>query len=115
MTTTLASDENGDLFLGDDGNIAMLSGLPAVEQRCAEAARTRLSELVLQTDEGLPFLESVFTGSPNIATFENALRAALVAVDGVSAVTALTIGQAGAILNYAAEIDTVFGPGQVSG
>lgn len=115
MTTTLAADSNGDLFLDGGGNLAWLSGLAAVEQTCAEAARVRLGELVLQTDEGLPFFDAVFTGSPNIATFEAALRAALVAVDGVTGVDALVISQAGNTLSYTAEIATVYGPGKVNG
>jgi hypothetical protein len=115
MTRTFAVDDNNDLYLGAGGNLAIVSDLDAVLLVCAAKARTRLGEMVLQVDGGLPYFEDVFTGQPNTANFETALRAALLSVDGVTQISSLTITQAGNALNYVAEIVTVYGPGVIDG
>lgn len=115
MTQTLAVDANNDLFIGADDRLSISVGVFAVEQACAQAARTLLGEMVLATDQGLPYFQAVWTGAPNIPQYEAALRAALLAVADVTEVTTLSIGQNGNELTYSAEIATVYGPGNVNG
>lgn len=115
MTQSFAVDQNNDLFIGPNGSLAINSGLAAVSQNAAHAAKTILGEMVLATDKGIPYFEAVWTGSPNLPQFEAALRAAILAVDGVTKVDALTITQTGNTLNYAADIVTVYGSGVVNG
>lgn len=115
MTQTFAADANNDLFLGKNGNLAIVSGLEAVLQNCAHLAKSLLGEMVLETDQGLPYRETLWTGAHNVAQFEAALRAGLLGVDGVSEITSLNINQVGNTLKYAADIVTIYGAGSVNG
>ena len=115
MTQTFAVDANNDLFIGADDRLAIVTGVTAVEQAAAQAAKTVLSEMVLATDQGLPYFEAVWVGEPNIGQFEVALRAAISAVQDVLSIASLTIDQTGEELGYSAEIQTIYGPGIVNG
>lgn len=115
MTQTFAVDANNDLYIGDDDRLVMVDGITAVTQVCEQVAKTRLGELVLAVDDGLPFFEAVWTGTPDLARFEEALRADLSAVPDVLEVTTLTMRQTGDTLSYQAQIITVYGPGVVNG
>lgn len=115
MTQTFAANADNDLFIGADDRLAIVTGLAAVEQAAAQAARTILAEMVLATDQGLPYFEAVWVGQPNIAQFEVALRSAVNAVQDVVAVASLSIEQVGDELRYSAEIETIYGPGIVNG
>lgn len=119
MTKSLAVDSNNDLYLDNNGNIAIVTGLTAVMQSCQQAAQTLLGEMVLQTNQGIPYFQVVFTGVPNVAQFEAALRTAFLAVPGVTQVASIDIIQTGDpdsaepfnALSYTATIDTIYGQG----
>lgn len=115
MTRTFAVDARNDLFLAPGGNLAIVVDLDAVLMICAAKARTLLGEMVLAVDKGIPYFQSVFTGQPNPATFEAALRDALLSVDGVTQISSLAITQTGNELNYVASIVTIYGPGVIDG
>lgn len=113
-----------DLYVDDEGNIAIVFDLQAVLQACKQAALTRLGEMVLQTDQGIPYLEAVFVGVPNLLAFESALRTAWLATQGVVSVTNLTTKQNNSTItgtsittigiSYTATILTVFGLGNIA-
>lgn len=115
MTQTFAVDGNNDLFIGADDKLTVATGIEAVKFACEHAAKTILGEMVLATDEGLPYFEAVWTGAPNLAQYEDALRDALLAVADVEEVTTLSIAQAGNEVTYTAEILTVYGATTVNG
>lgn len=115
MTRTFGIDANGDLVLDDGGGLAVLSGLRAVLQNCETAARTLLNEMVLAQGEGLPYFEAVFTGRPNVAVFETALRVRLLAVADVRGILTLTTRLSGDRFSYSATIRTAYGEGEISG
>lgn len=114
MTQTLGANANNDIYLGNNGNIVLLQGQSAVEGACKSTSRASLGEEVLQFTSGLPFFQAVFVGTPNLAIFENSLRQALEAVDGVTAVTALNTQvsknqQGRSVLRYQATIQNKYG------
>lgn len=112
---TFGVDSNNDLFLAKaTGNISFSRDLQAVLECCAHVAKARLSEMVLATDRGLPFFETVFNGVPNLAQFEASLRAAILGVANVLEITALTIALKGNALTYQATIATTYGIGTIS-
>jgi hypothetical protein len=120
MTQTFSVDSNNDLYLGRDGNISLSYDLPAVLVVCEQAVKVRLGEVVLNTDVGIPFFETAFSGVPNIIQFEAAVRSAILNVDGVTDIlsintTVTETSPAGAVLNYTAVINTTFGQGTVNG
>lgn len=114
MTTTFGTDSNNDLYLGDDGNLVVLTGLAAIIAACETASKAQLGEMVLATALGIPNFQTIWVGTPNISLWENSLRATLEAVPGVLQVSNLTVRVQDNILSYVATISTEFGEGQLN-
>lgn len=115
MTRTIAIDSNNDIFIGSDGSLATALGLEAVMQACAQAAKTQLGELLFEVDLGLPNFEAVWNGAPNLSQFEAFLRRNLAQVPDVIGVQAVSVAIIGGVLQYRAEIQTIYGPGVING
>ena len=109
MVQTLGIDANNDVYIGSDGNLAVLSGLAAVEGACQTIAQAQLGEMVLFVTKGLPTRETIWNGNPKVALYEAYLRAALESVSGVVAVTELTYNVSNGVFSYTATIETIFG------
>lgn len=108
-----------DIYLNDDGNISLSYDLNAVLQECSQVARVLLGEMVFNTDQGIPFFQTVFSGVPNIPQYTNALRQAFLKVDGVIDVISIIAAQGGSNpsdqLTYTAIIRTIYGTGTING
>ena len=115
MIRVLAVDKNNDLYIAANGSLATADGLQAVMQAAQQAAQTQLAEMIYAVDQGVPNLQSVWDGAPNIPQFEAYLRAALLAVAGVTGVQTLEAQVVGDRLVYRATIQTIYGTGAVSG
>jgi len=115
MAITFAVDDNNDLYIGDDGRLVLVRGLQAVLQACAQAAKTLLGEMILQTNKGLPNFETIWNGTPNIPQWEAALRKTILAVVDVTGISRLTTSVTNNTLSYAIEIQTVYGIGEING
>jgi hypothetical protein len=109
------ANHNNDMYLGPDGNIAIHSGLLAVEQACEHTMKTMLQEMVLAYDKGLPNFQTVWVGSPNVPQFEAAGRAALQLVDGVVEVVTFDSIVSQNKLVYTAQIMTIYGDVYLNG
>lgn len=114
MTTTFATDSNNDLYLGNDGNIVILHGLPAVTAACKTATQAQLGEMVLETELGIPNFQAVWNGSPNYPLWSLYLRNTLEAVIGVNEVTSLELQVLNNVLNYTATIASEFGQAEIT-
>lgn len=114
MTRTFSVDANNDLVIGQDDRLSIVSGLDAVLQNCEHAAKTILNEMVLAQGEGLPYFEAVWVGVPNLAVWEAAFRARILAVADVLGIEALTINRTGETLTYRATIATAYGTGEIA-
>lgn len=106
---TLGVDANRDIYLGADGNLVVLTGLPALIQDCESAMRTRLSECVLQPKRGLPMFEDIWINR-NYIQYEAAARKALLAIPNVIKITSFTYQQSGENFYYVAVIKTAYSP-----
>ena len=115
MTVTLSVNANNDLYLGSDGNIVLAVDITATLQACKQAVRTLLGEMVLATEQGLPYFQNLWGGVPNIQQFEAYIRQAILAVDGVQEIVSLTSEQQGDVFTYEAVILTVYGQGTING
>lgn len=123
MTQTLSSNVNSsipgvafmDLYLDPYGNISVSYDLQAVLEECAQAAQTRLGELIYNTNVGIPYEQILWVGAPNIEQFNAALRVAFLNINQVTDVISLTISQTNNTLTYTAIINTTFGTGIVNG
>ena len=112
---TFSVNTANDIFIGDDGNLSIVTGLQSVLQCCAHAAKAQLGEMVLATDQGIPTMQTVWGGVINTPQFEAALRIAFLNVTGVLEVVSLVLSQVGDQLNYNAVIRTTFGSGAING
>lgn len=109
---TFQTNENNDIFIGKNGNLAISSDLQALIQSCEQAMKAQAGELVLNTTRGIPTMQTAWGGSPNVAQFEAFSRRALLSVNGVidASVSASTAGDT---LRYTATIRTIYGEVQI--
>ena len=115
MTKSFSINDVNDLYLDNNGNLAISTDLTALIEICKQYMQTILGELVLNTDIGIPYFQSVFTGVPNIQQFVAAGRAALLTVEGVIQVISFDVSLNDKKLNYTATIQTIYGQGVVNG
>lgn len=110
----LATNGNNDLYVDGNGNLGLALDLDAVIQGCAQVAQTRLGEMVLFINQGIPYFETVFNGSPNLQQFETALRRAFFTVPNVIEIVNLLVERSGNTLSYRAVIRSTYGTGVVT-
>ncbi len=128
MTLTLSANVNGtisgvaynDMYVDAFGNIAVSYDQQAILEECSQAAKTQLGEMVLNTDIGIPYRETMWTGTPNTQQFNAAITNALLSVQGVLEVVSLITSQGGEnespnTYNFTAIVRTTFGTGVVNG
>jgi hypothetical protein len=113
MTRTFAIDANND-FLLVGANLAIVTRVQAVLNICEHAAQAILEEMVFAKDQGMPYFETVWTGTPTTAPFEAAFRTRISQVEGVTEIQELTTAQVGDVMQYTATIRTVYGTGTIS-
>lgn len=113
MTRTFAIDENND-FLVMGSSLVIATGVTAVLNICEHVAKAILGEMVFAKDQGMPYFETVWTGTPTTAPFEAAFRLRIPQVEGVTEIQELTTEQVGDVMQYRATIVTVYGTGTIS-
>lgn len=113
--TTLLSNSRNDLALADDGRIRVIGGIEAIAQSARAYMQARLGEMFYNADQGIPFADIVWGGSPNIAQFEAAGRARLLQVPGIVEVVSFEARQVGDVLGYTAVIRTGSGETVING
>jgi hypothetical protein len=111
-----------DIYLDSRGNLSLSFDIQAALEACAEAAKTILGEMVLNTDQGIPYFQTVWVGVPNLQQFNSALRVAFLNVPNVIEVVTLTseivnnpAKLINSVLTYTAVIRTNFGSSGFSG
>lgn len=113
---TILADGNSDILLGSDGNIWTITGPLAIEQACVQAMLALRGEMIHEKDRGMPYFETAWGSSPQIAQFEAAGRATLEAVRGVIRVVSFVAQtDAAQILGYSATIEHVYGVTTING
>lgn len=115
MVQTLQLNGNNDLEADASGNLVMLTGKYAVAAACNTAAQTQLGECVLVTGQGLPNFQALWVGVPDYAIWQSYLQNTLLNVRGVASVQSIVLTQTDGVLNYVAEINSIYGPVTVSG
>ena len=112
---TFALDENNDMMLDRQGNLAITEGIKATAQTSRNFASTRTGEAIHAIDVGVPFFMTAFDHFPNLAQFEAALRRRLLQVGTVTAVTALDVQYADGSIKYTATLATTDGQVTING
>lgn len=99
----------GDLTLGADGNLSMLSGEQAASEVCRNFALTQKGEMIFKANEGMPFIGGVFDDN-DLAQFEAVFKRRIKQVPFAEAkVIAFDAEVVENVLNYEAVIQTKFG------
>ena len=106
---TFAVNSANDIYLDALGNLAFAFDLTAITQECQQAAKTLLGEMVYNTNQGIPYFQTLWIGVPNVQQFTAALRRAFLAVGGVLEVVSLITSQTNNTLSYTAVIRTIYG------
>lgn len=114
MTRTFGQNSVGDIYIGTDGNLAVLSGLAAVEAACATATKAQLQEMVLATTSGIPNFQALWIGTPEYSLWRSYLLSTLQNVPGVEQVSSLTLSVSGNTVSYTAVIVTPLGTATIT-
>lgn len=110
MPQMIATNENNDIFLDQNGNISVIFGIDAVLQACEHAAKAQLGEMIFFDNQGIPNFQTIWRGGkPNISQYDSALRSAILAVDGVVGIESLDIRTENNALIYRITINTIYG------
>lgn len=115
MTRIIATNENNDIYLGLDGHLAIKTGIQATLQACEHACLAQRGEMIYAVDRGMPTMDTLWGGVTAPRQYEAAVRAAILAVDGVVRVLSLTYEVVDGIFKYYALIETIYGNGEISG
>ncbi len=116
--------DDNDIYIGNDGNLAISEDLQAIIFICENKAKTRLGEMIFEIKSGIPYFETVFSEPKNYEKFKFALRTALENTTGVLKVIEISLqeiidpnspDEKRNILDYTATIVTQFGQGIVNG
>ena len=99
-----------DIFLSS-GQIAMATGKDAYRTAIECAIRTRLGELPLDTEQGIPYFETVFQSSRLVSDFEAALRARIEEFTFVEEVEEISTNfdRVRGVLSYSVTVSTTDG------
>jgi len=112
---TFATNDNYDIYIGNDGNLAMATDLEAVKQTCEHVSRTILGELPYAQSRGIPFSQLSLNASSNTGLYDMYLRKVLKTVPGVTGVGNIAFQLDGENLAYSVEIKTEYGTEKISG
>lgn len=112
---TIAVDQYNDPVLGADGNLSIITGLAAIGQASVQFGRSRRSEMIHNMDSGVPFDLVAWAGAPNETQFEAVMRARLLQLPSVTAVTAFDVKHTGNVLSYTATLQTSAGDVTING
>lgn len=112
---TLKTGEHNDLVQDSAGNLVFTDGLDAEAQESRHFAATIRSEMIHQTQNGVPYFPLTFGGSPSLAQFEAAIRARLRQSPDVVEVLGVEARQVSDTLVYTAQIRTTSGVTTING
>lgn len=85
-----------DLVITDDLDFAR--GIDAVVQDCRIAVQTFLEEWFMDLDQGIPYMQLIFSQKPasaGVAIAQITIRSALLSVDGVAEITKFEVNFTG--------------------
>ena len=93
----------------NNNNITIDTDLKAVGDVCENVVKTLQSELIFNQDGGLPYLDVIWSGTPDIAKIKSIIVSALEEVDNVLSVENISAFVKDNVLSYNAIIKTTFG------
>ena len=114
MPLTFQTNSSNDLFIGADGNLAIITGIDTIVQQCEEIMETLRGELIYDKTRGIDYQSTLWDGAPDLVRFERQARNQLLTVETVTQVRNFETTITNDILSYRAIIDTTLGTGTIS-
>lgn len=111
---TFAVNAMNDVYT-ENGLLVLATDMDALTQRCTQVMSAVRGEMLYAVDQGMPFYETIWTGSPNLLAFEAASRVELLRIPEVKSVDAFTASISNNELSYRAQLTTTLGAVTVNG
>lgn len=87
----LRLDSDGDLFVGDDGKLALVDGAEAVKQQLDIRLKLFKGEWFADLAVGMPYHESIFGKGRSLTVIQGIFRKAVLTCPGVASVGKLAL------------------------
>ena len=87
----LKLDENGDLEIGPDGDLIIVTGIDAIRQHLRIRLQFFRGEWFLDTRLGIPYFEEVLIKAPDLNVVQSLLREAIRETPGVISITSFDL------------------------
>lgn len=111
---TLAVNASRDIYT-QNGLLVIAENAEGLAQKCTQIMSTLRGELQYDQLRGIPYQQVLWSGSPNVLAFEAAAREAIMSLAGVTGVDSFAVQLSDNVLNYQANINTIFGRQVISG
>ncbi len=115
MSRVFAENENNDIYLGSDNQLAVNDDLYAVLQGCKAAVEIQKGEALYSQENGMPNDSVIWSGTPNLQQFEFFARKQISKVSGVIDIENFIVTISDNVLEYQATIKTIYGTGDING
>lgn len=114
--TGIALNENNDIYT-ESGNIALCRDIEAVKTAVSCATKTNYGEVILNTNLGIPYFETIFTAHPDIELWKSYMKEAILSIPKVIGITAFKtyIDYQKSLLKYTVVINTEYGTEEING
>ena len=115
--TGIALDETNDIYIDENKNLALCRDIEAVKTSVSCATKTNHGEIVLNTNLGIPYFETIFTAHPDIELWKSYMKEAILAVPKVLGILAFKtyIDYQKSLLKYTVVINTEYGTEEING
>lgn len=111
---SIAADENGDIYLPDGANVALVTGQDAVIQNVSMATKKILGENPFNSTEGIDYFGTVFNPQPDYDQFRFQLTQAALSVPDVVEVVSVSMSRNESSVEYVMQINSIYGPATVT-
>lgn len=115
MSTVFTENENNDIYMSDNNQIAISTELDAVLQACQAAMEIQKNEALYSQDNGIPNNSVAWDRTPNLSQFEFFARKQILNIANVTGVEKFTITTGDNMLQYQVSINTAYGTGDIDG
>ena len=113
--TGIDLNENNDIYIDSNGNLALCKDIEAVKNSVLCSCRTNYGEIVLDTRKGIPYFETIFTAHPDIELWKSYMKQTILSVPKVLGIVAFKHIIEKQILKYTVVISTEYGTEEING
>lgn len=115
--TGIDLDENNDIYLDSNGNLALCKDIDAVKVSVSCETKTNYGEVVLDINKGIPYFATIFTAHPDIELWKSYMKKTILGVPKVLGISAFKtyIDYQKSLLKYTVVINTEYGTEEING